>query len=231
MLALAPLTPLFGAVLICWIFSVCIHEFAHALVAYWGGDRSVRDKGYLHFNILSYVHPVTSILIPIVFLAMGGLPLPGGAVYIERHRLRSKHWEAAVSAAGPAANFLLFLILAAVIHPGIGIIDVAANESRVWVALIGALATLQLFSVFFNLIPIPPLDGFGIIEPYLSYEAREKARRLGWGGLFVLFFAFASVPGLMERFMDLVDIVMTSFGLPFERTWRFYNIALFGSSG
>ena len=230
MLALAPLTPLFGAVLICWIFSVCIHEFAHALVAYWGGDRSVKDKGYLRFDILSYVHPVTSILVPIVFLAMGGLPLPGGAVYIERHRLRGRHWEAAVSAAGPASNFVLFLILAAVIHPSMGIVDVAANERRVWVTLLGAMTTLQLFAVFFNLIPIPPLDGFGIIEPYLSHDVREKARRLGWGGLVVIFLLFASVPGLMDGFMDLVDVVMTAFGLPFERTWRFYNIALFGSS-
>lgn len=230
MFALPPITPLFVGVLICWILSVCIHEFAHALVAYWGGDRSVKDKGYLRFDIFAYVHPVTSILVPIVFLALGGLPLPGGAVYIERHRLRSKHWEAAVAAAGPVANLLLFLILAVIIHPRVGVIDVAPNEHRVWVALIGAMATLQLFSVFFNLIPVPPLDGFGIIEPYLSYEAREQVRRFSWGGLFVLYFAFASVPGLMEGFMDLIDVVMTSFGLPFERTWRFYNIALFGRS-
>ena len=134
MLALAPLTPLFGAVLICWIFSVCIHEFAHALVAYWGGDRSVKDKGYLRFDILSYVHPVTSILVPVAFLAMGGLPLPGGAVYIERHRLRSKHWEAAVSAAGPAANFLLFLEIQS--SPGRSRAPQVPENRDPWVALV-----------------------------------------------------------------------------------------------
>src|SRR5438034_540366 len=107
MLAMAKFTPLFGAVLICWIFSVCFHEFAHAVVAYMGGDRSVRDKGYLRFDVFSYIHPVTSILIPVLFLAMGGLPLPGGAVHIDRSLLRSKHWESLVSIAGPLSNFVL----------------------------------------------------------------------------------------------------------------------------
>ena len=201
MLALAPLTPLFGAVLICWIFSVCIHEFAHALVAYWGGDRSVKDKGYLRFDILSYVHPVTSILVPIVFLAMGGLPLPGGAVYIERDRLRGRHWEAAVSAAGPASNFVLFLILAAVLHPSMGIVDVAANERRVWVTLLGAMTTLQLFAVFFNLIPIPPLDGSWVLEhlfPKSMGPFYARIRPYGFliflGAIYMGMFEMLSVP-------------------------------------
>jgi Zn-dependent protease len=110
MFAIAQLTPLFLAILICWIFSVCVHEFAHALVAYIGGDRSVVEKGYLHFNPFKYIDPVGSLLIPAAFLLMGGLPLPGGAVSINRSALRSKHWDALVSAAGPVSNFILFLL-------------------------------------------------------------------------------------------------------------------------
>ena len=78
LIAFVPITPLLGAVLICWIFSVCVHEFSHAIVAYWGGDTSVRQRGYLSFNPFCYIHPVTSILLPCVFLLMGGVPLPGG---------------------------------------------------------------------------------------------------------------------------------------------------------
>ena len=92
--------PFFIAVMICWILSVCVHEFAHALVAYLGGDKSVVAKGYLHFNIFAYIHPVTSILLPALFLFMGGVPLPGGAVYIDDRALRSPAWRSAVSAAG-----------------------------------------------------------------------------------------------------------------------------------
>ena len=63
--------PFFIAVLICWIFSVCVHEFAHALVAYWGGDRSVRARGYLDFNPLRYMR-----------LDDGGKPRPRSALGI-----------------------------------------------------------------------------------------------------------------------------------------------------
>ncbi|MCU0723496.1 MAG: site-2 protease family protein, partial [Planctomycetes bacterium] len=98
----------FGA----WILSLSFHEFSHALVAYWGGDTSVKEKGYLTFNPLKYTHPVLTFLIPILFLAMGGIGLPGGAVYIDRRRLRGPGWDAAVSLAGPLSNALLAGLLA-----------------------------------------------------------------------------------------------------------------------
>ncbi len=229
MLAIAELSPLFLAVMICWIFSVCIHEFAHAVVAYLGGDTSVRDRGYLGLNIFAFIHPVTSILLPVIFLIIGGVPLPGGAVLIEEHRLRSRHWRAAVSAAGPASNFILFLILAWIVHPGTGIVDPTNFNQPTWVMLLGAMTVLQLFAVLLNLLPIPPLDGFGIIEPYLPDELRDKARSIGWGGLIILFILFWN-KSAMRAFMDAINRVMIWLGLPFESTWRFYNIALFGSS-
>src|SRR5687768_15540217 len=51
----------FAIVLFGWIFSLCLHEFSHALVAYYGGDYTVREKGYLTFNPLKYTHPSTRI--------------------------------------------------------------------------------------------------------------------------------------------------------------------------
>ena len=69
----------FIIVTVLWIFSVCLHEFGHALVAFYGGDETVKDKGYLTMNPLRYTHPVLSILMPVVFMVMGGIGLPGGA--------------------------------------------------------------------------------------------------------------------------------------------------------
>src|SRR3990172_9499686 len=94
----------FAIVLIGWIFSLCCHEFAHALVAYYGGDTTVKDKGYLTFNPLKYTHPVYSLLLPLLFLMMGGIGLPRGAVYIEKWRLRGPAWQTALSLAGPSPN-------------------------------------------------------------------------------------------------------------------------------
>jgi Zn-dependent protease len=106
----------FLIILLGWVFSLCLHEFAHAFVAYQGGDYTVRDKGYLTFNPLKYTHPVYSLVLPLLILMMGGIGLPGGAVYIERGRLRTKGWMTAVSLAGPAANALLAVVLGLVLR-------------------------------------------------------------------------------------------------------------------
>src|SRR5512141_1826026 len=106
----------FLVVLIGWVFSLCLHEFSHALVAYNGGDYTVREKGYLSFNPLKYTHPVFSIVLPLIFLLLGGIGLPGGAVYIETWRIRSRNTLSLMSLAGPASNLLVAVLLGIVLR-------------------------------------------------------------------------------------------------------------------
>jgi Zn-dependent protease len=98
-----------------WVITLCLHEFAHALVAYAGGDTSVRARGYLTLNPARYTDLATSVIMPIILLAIGGIPLPGGAVLVEPGRLRHRWFASLVSAAGPATNFLCGVLLA--VHP------------------------------------------------------------------------------------------------------------------
>ena len=66
-------TPLTIVFIVCgWITSVCVHEFGHALAAYLGGDLSVKDKGYLTLNPLKYTHTLFSIVLPLLYLMIGG---------------------------------------------------------------------------------------------------------------------------------------------------------------
>ncbi|MEJ7650299.1 MAG: site-2 protease family protein [Nakamurella sp.] len=102
---------IFVVVLAGWVISLCLHEFAHASTALAGGDLSVRARGYLTLNPFRYVNATYSIVIPVVVLAIGGVPLPGGAVLIENHRLRTRWWSSLVSLAGPATNLLLGVLL------------------------------------------------------------------------------------------------------------------------
>src|SRR5438874_11588541 len=81
--------PLFWAVFIGWIMSVVLHEFAHGLVASWGGDYTIRERGGLTLNPFQYIDPVMSLLLPAVILLIGGIPLPGGVTYVRRDLLRS----------------------------------------------------------------------------------------------------------------------------------------------
>jgi Zn-dependent protease len=117
-----------------------------------------------------------SLVLPAIFLIMGGIPLPGGATYIRRDLLRSRFWDSAVSAAGPLMNLLLFALLAIPLSPAAGWIDTSVDPNQ-WTTtqkFVSAMCFLQLFSVFLNLVPVPPLDGFGIIAPYLNPDLRVK---------------------------------------------------------
>lgn len=174
------------ALVVCcgWILSVCLHEFGHAVVAYWGGDTSVKDKGYLTLNPLKYTNLDLSLTLPIIFLLMGGIALPGGAVYINQQRLRSRWWQSAVSAAGPIASILVTLLLA--IPFSLGLVSLDSGLSWFWSAL-AFLIFLQIYSVLINSLPIPPLDGYGVIEPWLSPQLQAQIRKFCKAGIYFLF--------------------------------------------
>ena len=224
-------SPFLIAVLLGWILSVCFHEFCHALVAYWGGDTSVKQRGYLGLNPAAYIDPLMSIVVPAVVLLMGGMPLPGAAVRIDQSALRNRWWASAVSAAGPVANLLLFLLFALLLHPDVGLVDYASANQPNWVRFLGVLTVLQLMAVMINLLPIPPFDGFGIIEPYLDYETRWKLRRpiVAWAGILILFFVVFGVDRIRDAFYGVMMHITNAMGLPWETLYGNYNLAFFGS--
>ncbi len=216
-LAMANFSPMLIAVLLAWIVCVTIHEFSHALVAYFGGDKSMRERGYLSLDPTKFIDPVMSLLIPAVVLLMGGFPLPGASVPVDRSLLRNEKWEKLVSAAGPASNFILFLLFAAILHPVFGLIDPNPANQPTWVWFIAAMAYLNLFAVFLNLIPIPPLDGFGIIEHQFDPQARETMRRNSTIFLMMLFGLFFFAPQfIFPIFNYMMDTTMTALGFDFQ---------------
>jgi len=151
-----------------WLLSLCLHEYAHAVVAYRGGDYGVINRGYLHLNPIKYTNPVFSIALPLVFIILGGIALPGGAVLIEHHRLRNKRWDTAVSLAGPAVNVIF---AAALLIPFSVGVDLGAHP--VFWAAVGYLAFFQVMAAIFNLFPVPGLDGGNAVYPWLSAEWRR----------------------------------------------------------
>jgi Zn-dependent protease len=190
----------FIIVTVLWVFSVCIHEFGHAWAAYCGGDHTVRDKGYLTLNPLNYTHPVYSILMPVVFMMLGGIGLPGGAVYIERHRLHSRGWETWVSLAGPAMQLPIIIVISAAFKLGWLQND---PESLASVSL-GFVLQLQISSLILNLLPVPPLDGFQAIAPWLPEEPREKLYAASNQTIWIVFLALWFIPPLNSAFWNVV---------------------------
>jgi Zn-dependent protease len=223
--------PLLWAVVIGWIISVILHEFAHGLAAHLGGDYTIRERGGLTLNPIQYIDPLFSILLPLLFLLMGGIPLPGGVTYIRTDLLRSRAWRTAVSLAGPAMNFLIFLACVIPLHPVFGWVDGNADP-QTWTnfqIFLGAMALLQIMAVILNLIPIPPLDGFNAISPYLPPDIYIRITSLPGPFLLVIIFLLAS------RFMGyaMIPVVIAmhkaGYGSNIEFMWTAFEICLRGT--
>ena len=170
-----------------WVISLCLHESAHALAAFYGGDRSVAAKGYLSLDPMAYTHPGLTFGLPILYLLIGGIGLPGGAVYIQHSVLRTKWWDSFVSLAGPLGNAVFLLILAL---PFALDMPEKRGADAFWCAM-GFLAYLQATAIVLNLLPVPGFDGFGVLRPHLPYDMQEQADRIaGVMGLLLLVLFF-----------------------------------------
>jgi Zn-dependent protease len=199
-----------------WVFSLCIHEFSHAIVAYQGGDITVKDKGYLSLNPLKFTDPWLSLGLPLLFLLIGGIGLPGGCVYIERHLLRSRTWDCMVSLAGPCSNLILAIIIASPFY--LGFVDPNAQEP-LWDA-IAFLVTLQLLAMIFNLIPVPGLDGFGAIAAFMDEELRARIYRHSNFMFIGLILVIWYVPTANAILWGTVGFLGSLLGVPPEMAFR-----------
>ncbi|HEU0293567.1 MAG TPA: site-2 protease family protein [Anaerolineales bacterium] len=189
-----------------WIFSLCLHEFSHAIVAYYGGDYTVKEKGYLTFNPLKYTHPFLSIILPLLILFMGGIGLPGGAVYIETWRIRSRWWLSAMALAGPAANGLVAIVLAILLRV------LPDSTSSIWPGL-SFLLVLQIWAILFNLLPIPGLDGYAVIEPFLNPAIQMQMNNVRGYAIWILILLFWYVPAISRFFFLIVTLISATLGV------------------
>lgn len=196
-----------------WIISLCLHEYAHARSALHSGDVSVGAKGYLTLNPLKYTHALLSIVLPVIFVIMGGIGLPGGAVFIERGRIRGRWRHSLISAAGPLTNALFAVLLTA--PWWLGWMDEVPVAFRCALAF---LALLQVTAAILNLLPVPGLDGYGVIEPWLSHRVRSQAEPFAPFGLLVVI-GCLWIPGVNEVFWDAIDAVLRSLGVSDAETY------------
>ncbi|MEV0263918.1 site-2 protease family protein [Streptomyces sp. NPDC050617] len=190
-----------------WIVSLCLHEYAHARTALHSGDISIGAKGYLTLNPLKYTHAMLSIVLPVVFVILGGIGLPGGAVFIERHRIRGRWRHSLISAAGPLTNVLFAAVCTAPFW--LDALDGVPDDFRYALAF---LALLQVTAAILNFLPVPGLDGYGVIEPWLSYKVRRQVEPLAPFGLLAVF-AVLWIPGVNSVFFDAIHALMRALGV------------------
>jgi Zn-dependent protease len=204
-----------------WVISLCLHEYSHAVLALRGGDRGVIDRGYLTLNPLRYAHPVLSIVLPLLFVVIGGIALPGGAVWVNHDALRGPRARSFVSLAGPAANLLCALLLGLPFAIGVTV----ADHEPFW-AGVAFLGYLQLMAAILNLLPIPGVDGGNMIEPWLSPQWQRGFAMVAPYGMLVLFMLLWT-PRAAGPVFDIVDGTRGVIGLPRGRVGPGYELFRF----
>ena len=140
-------------------------------------------------------------------VVLGGIGLPGGAVYIDARRLRSKWWACAVALAGPAAN----LVIAGVLVLVLSRTAMARNAAAPALAF---LALLQVTAVLLNLLPVPPLDGYRAIAPFLPQNVQMTFDRWGSVPLFILLALMWVAPAASSWFWVTTFRIAGAIGIP-----------------
>ena len=202
------------AVIIALIISIIMHEVAHGYAANWLGDPTARLAGRLSPNPLVHIDPLGSVIIPaLLFISNAGI-LFGWAkpVPYNPYNLNNQKWgEAIVSAAGPLTNILLAAIFAGFIR-----FAVPLGLSPSFLDLASYIVYINILLAFFNLIPMPPLDGAKILESLLPYELQLKFRAFAdtiarFGLLATFLFIFIFIQIFWAPFFALVMTVFTFF--------------------
>lgn len=174
---------------LCFIPLLTFHEFAHAWVAWKCGDDTSKKLGRITLNPIAHMEVIGTVVLPLIGILLGvmgsglasfiigwGKPVPVNLGRLNRPRVD----DVLVSLAGPAMNLLLAVIL-------IVIVKIALLLGAKSVAEIGVrMAMLSLFLCFFNLLPVPPLDGSHVLKNFIGMSHETYLRLSQWGFMMVI---------------------------------------------
>ena len=159
----------YAAEILAFVFAITFHEFMHGFAAFRLGDKTAAMGGRLSFNPLRHVDPFGTVLLPLL-LVVAGMPVFGYAkpVPFNPHNFKDpKRGELVVALAGPFGNLLLAVVgsvLLFVLSGPVGVSGIAGYFCSLFLQM---LILVNLYLMFFNLIPIPPLDGASVIAPFV----------------------------------------------------------------
>jgi Zn-dependent protease len=175
-----------------FLFSLTVHECAHAWAAERVGDPTARYLGRVTLNPLPHIDLFGTIIFPLIAITTGGWmfgwakPVPYNPI-----NLRDRKWgEIFIAAAGPLSNLLLvivFLVLAKVIFRT-SLVNSLGDLADPIGTMLGVGMSLNIILAVFNMIPVPPLDGSKVLMNLLPDSVAESYAQVpDWAGFIVLF--------------------------------------------
>ena len=177
------------------IFSAIVHEYMHGWMAYRLGDSTAKDAGRLTLNPLAHLEWFGSFFLPLV-MVITNMPFVFGwakPVPYNPYNLKDrKYGEAKVAIAGPLGNLVIALFFGLFLRLFDTFFGIASLH--LFLHLLGTIIYINLILMFFNLLPIPPLDGSKILATFLPPKAREHYLQMERTG-FILVILFVMLAG------------------------------------
>ncbi|GLC26562.1 site-2 protease family protein [Roseisolibacter agri] len=189
------------------LFSMVAHEYAHGYAAYKQGDPTAYQLGRLTWNPLKHIDPFMTVILPVMLAVMGG-PIFGGAkpVPVQPRNYRDyKRGDIIVSLAGVATNFVLAFVCALLIVL-LGLLGRALPDATSTLALLQEMLRhgiwFNLMLTFFNLLPIPPLDGSHVAKYLLPPAWAIRYVEFGRFGMLILLLFLSMGQGALRAWLS-----------------------------
>lgn len=191
---------------LCFIPVLTFHEFAHAWTASKCGDDTAKDLGRVSLNPIVHMEVVGTVVLPLLAIylsvtqsALAGFIIGWGKpVPVNLHNLRNpRRDDTLIALAGPGMNLILAFICMGVVKVGLLLKGGGMDGTGEMLVSIGILLVrVNLILAFFNLLPIPPLDGSHVLWNTLglSWESYFKAMQFG----FILVIVAINIPGVRD---------------------------------
>ena len=184
----------FAAAIFLVVFSICCHEFMHALTALKFGDDTAARNGHLTLNPLKQMGWLSIVMLLFIGIAWGQVP-------VTPSNFRSRGERVLTSLAGPLTNLALWLIFAAIAFACFRV-----NGTQNFAGNMLAYGSIMNFSLFvLNLLPVPGLDGFNVLYEFFPGFFRRDSEVIK-GAFFIL---IALLLAFSERLFDLARIATT----------------------
>lgn len=193
----------FGMVLmqyLCLLFSLCVHEAAHAAVANWCGDPSARLLGRMTLDPRKHIDPIGTVVMPLLML-MTGIPYIFGwakpVPFVPRNLNNMRRDPVLIALAGPASNVIIALSCAGILRVFFLLManEITFSVMPTLMMIVMFLMIINILLALFNMIPLPPLDGHHVLYYFLPPRGRELMDNIGPFGI-IIAILFVSRPWL-----------------------------------
>lgn len=195
------------------LFSLCIHEYAHGLVAKWKGDNTADYQGRLNLNPLSHADPIGTFLLPLSMLWLNGPVIGWGKpVPVDERNMKNPKIDMFwVAFAGPISNMIMGIVGAIIVAVTMVYFSGRTYSTAVQTFFF-AFIRINLLLAIFNLIPVHPLDGGKVLARFLPNHVNDKLEaNQQVSGIILMFLMFTGLLSFLFHPIGALSVYLVAF--------------------